>query len=382
MKLAEPLPQGYDAGEISRYQGPGMGQQIRFCTSADGVRIAYTSDGSGPPLVRSAFYLNHLELDWHCPVWKPYLQELSRHHCFIRHDMRGFGLSDAEAAEQSLDAWVHDLEAVVDAAGLERFPLIGMCHGGCIAVEYAVRHPERVTHLVLFGAYVLGGAKRARTPEQIEARELLVRLSERGWGAENEAFRQVWPALLQPCSTPQRLRSLAELQGRSASGRTAATLLRATGGLDILQSAPRVRCPTLVMHAKDDRAASFEQGRLLASLIPGAKLVSFDSCNHVLTDEEPAWREFLREFRRFLPVDGAPRTSSGALSELTSREVEVLEHIAQGQDNAQIAAHLELAEKTVRNHITRIFDKLGVENRGQAIVRAREAGLGLRGALA
>lgn len=135
------------------------------------------------------------------------------------------------------------------------------------------------------------------------------------------------------------------------------------------------------MHAKDDRAASFEQGRLLASLIPGAKLVSFDSCNHVLTDEEPAWPEFLREFRRFLPVEGAPPRVSAALSELTSREVEVLEHIAQGQDNAQIAAHLELAEKTVRNHITRIFDKLGVENRGQAIVRAREAGLGLRGAL-
>jgi pimeloyl-ACP methyl ester carboxylesterase/DNA-binding CsgD family transcriptional regulator len=382
MKLAEPLPAGYDTREISRYKGPGMGQQIRFCTSADGVRIAYTSDGSGPPLVRSTFYLNHLELDWQCPVWKPYLQELSRYHCFIRHDMRGFGLSDADAPEQSLDAWVHDLEAVVDAAGVERFPLIGMCHGGCIAVEYAVRHPERVTHLVLFGAYVLGGAKRARTHEQIEARELLVRLSERGWGAENEAFHQVWPALLQPRSTPERLRSLAELQGQSATGRTAATLLRATGDLDISQSAPRVRCPTLVMHSKDDRAASFEQGRLLASLIPGAKLVSFDSCNHVLTDEEPAWPEFLREFRRFLPVTGAPRSASAALSDLTLREVEVLEHIAQGLDNAQIAAHLDLAEKTVRNHITRIFDKLGVENRAQAIVRAREAGLGLRGALA
>lgn len=359
-----------------------MGQQIRFCTSADGVRIAYTADGSGPPLVRSAFYLNHLELDWQCPVWRPYLEELSRQHTFFRHDMRGFGLSDADAPRLSLDDWVHDLEAVVDDAGLERFPLIGMCHGGCIAVEYAVRHPERVTHLVLFGAFVRGAVKRARTPEQLEARELLVKLSERGWGNENEAFSQVWPALMQPQSTLQRLRGLAELQAKSSSGRNAAMLLRAAGALDISDSAPRVKCPTLVLHPTGDRAAPFDEGRLLASLIPGARLVPLDSSNHVLTDDEPAWPEFVRELRRFLPANGMPSAAAPAFGQLTEREAEILEHIAQGLDNAQIAAHLNLAEKTVRNHITRIFDKLAVENRGQAIVRAREAGLGLRGALA
>jgi len=359
-----------------------MAQQVRFCSSADGTRIAYTSDGSGPPLVRAAFYLNHLELDWQCPVWKPYLEEFSSRHSLSRHDMRGFGLSDREPAEMSLDAWVQDLEAVVDAAGLERFPLIGMCHGGGIAIEYAARHPERVSHLVLFGAFARGALRRVMTPEQREAREILVKLAELGWGTDNAAFRQVWPALMQPTGSPERLRSLADLQQRSSTGAVAARLLRAAGELDVTGSAPKVQCPTLVLHPKDDRAAPFEEGRLIAALIPGAKLVPLDSANHVLTEDEPAWGEFLAELRAFLPSSVGARARPSELKALTGREMEILERIAQGLDNAQIAAHLEMAEKTVRNHITHIFDKLAVENRGQAIVRARESGLGLKGALA
>jgi pimeloyl-ACP methyl ester carboxylesterase/DNA-binding CsgD family transcriptional regulator len=355
-----------------------MAQQIRFCSSADGTRIAYTSDGSGPSLVRAAFYLNHLELDWQCPVWKPYLEEFSSQHTLLRHDMRGFGLSDREPSEMSLESWVKDLEAVVDAAQLERFPLVGMCHGGSIAVEYAARHPERVSHLVLYGAFARGALRRAPNPEQIEARELLVKLAELGWGTENAAFRQVWPVLLQPTGSPERLRALAELQQRSSTGAVAAQLLRAAGDLDITGSAPKVQCPTLVLHPKGDRAAPFEEGRLLASLIPGAKLVSLDSANHVLTEEEPAWGEFLAELRAFLPGSPSLQARPSGLGTLTDREMEILERIAQGLDNAQIAAHLEMAEKTVRNHITRIFDKLGVENRSRAIVLARERGMGLQ----
>jgi pimeloyl-ACP methyl ester carboxylesterase/DNA-binding CsgD family transcriptional regulator len=357
--------------------------QIRFCSSADSTRIAYTSDGSGPPLVRAAFYLNHLELDWQCPVWKPYLYELSRVHALYRHDMRGFGLSDAECTEQSLDLWVSDLEAVVDAAGLERFPLFGMCHGGAIAIEYAVRHPERVSQLVLFGAYARGSVGRAKTPAELERRELLVKMVELGWGQDNEAFQQVWPTLLQPCSTLERLRSLAELQRKSCPSANAVRLLRAAGDIDVAESAPRVKCPTLIFHPREDRAAPFEEGRLLAGLIPDARLVPLDSANHALVDDEPAWDEFVKELRAFLPAS-APRwhAINGAVGKLTVRECEVLERVAQGLDNAQIAAHLDLSEKTVRNHITSIFTKLDVENRGQAIVRAREAGIGLRGALA
>jgi pimeloyl-ACP methyl ester carboxylesterase/DNA-binding CsgD family transcriptional regulator len=357
-----------------------MGQPIQFCTSFDGVRIAYATDGSGPPLVRTTFYLNHLELDWHCQVWKPYLEELTERHTLLRHDMRGFGLSCHDLPPQSLDAWVRDFETVVDAAGLERFPIIGMCHGAAIAIEYAARHPERVTHLVVLGGYVRGALRRARNPQEYAARELMLKTVELGWGEDNEAFNQVWPTLLQPSSTLERLRALAEVQ-RHSSSRNAVELLRAAGNLDISESAPKVKCPTLVFHTKQNRAAPFEEGRLLASLIPDAKLVPLEGANHVLTELEPAWGEFVRELRAFLPSTRASPGAAG-IRGLTTRESEILERIAQGLDNAQIAAHLGMSEKTVRNHITRIFDKLAVENRGQAIVRAREAGLGLRGAVA
>jgi pimeloyl-ACP methyl ester carboxylesterase/DNA-binding CsgD family transcriptional regulator len=356
-----------------------MGQQVRFCTSFDGTRIAYASDGAGPPLARTTFYLNHLELDWRCPVWKPYLEELTQRNTLLRHDMRGFGLSYDEAPRQSLDAWVHDFEAVVDAAGLERFPIIGMCHGGAIAVEYAARHPERVTHLVLLGAYVRGALRRARNPQEYAARELMLKTVELGWGEDNEAFNQVWPTLLQPSSTLERLRALADVQRQSSTSANAVRLLRAAGQLDISEAAPRVKCPTLVFHTKKNRAAPFEEGRLLASLIPNAKFVPLEGANHVLTELEPAWADFLRELRAFLPGgSAAPRKPVFAC--LTAREHEILELIAQGRDNAQIAARLGLSEKTVRNHNTRIFDKLAVENRPQAIVRAREAGFGEKSA--
>jgi pimeloyl-ACP methyl ester carboxylesterase/DNA-binding CsgD family transcriptional regulator len=354
-----------------------VARPVNFCSSFDGVRIAYSTDGAGPPLARTTFYLNHLELDWRCPVWKPYLDELTGRHSLLRHDMRGFGLSAHDNPPQSLDAWVRDFEAVVDAAGLERFPIIGMCHGAAIAVEYAARHPERVSHLAVLGGYVRGSLRRARNAQEYAARELMLKTVEIGWGEENEAFNQVWPTLLQPSSTLERLRALAEVQ-RHAPTRNALELLRAAGNLDISESAPKVACPTLVFHTRQNRAAPFEEGRLLASLIPNAKLVPLEGANHVLTELEPAWTDFVRELRAFLPAGTSARCFEG----LTPREGEILERIAQGLDNAQIAAHLEMSEKTVRNHITRIFDKLDVESRAQAIVRAREAGVGVKNALA
>lgn len=347
-----------------------MASAIRFCSAADGAKIAYARDGAGPPLVRTAFYLNHLEYDWECPVWKPYLQLLSRRHTFIRHDLRGFGLSDREPAEMSLDAWVSDLEAVVDHAGLERFPLFAVCQGGPMAIEYAARHPDRVSHIVLFGSFARGVLKRNPSPAELEELKVMRRLVELGWGHDNEAFQQVWAALFQPRSSPERLRSLAQLQSRSSTADKVVKLLRAVATIDVTESARRVQCPTLVVHPKRSRAAPFEEGRILASLIPNARLVSLDTENHVLTEEEPAWSVFVAELERFLPH--GPAEFPG----LSARETEVLERLAQGLDNAQIAAHLGLSEKTVKNHITRIFVKLGVENRPQAIVKARGAGLG------
>jgi pimeloyl-ACP methyl ester carboxylesterase/DNA-binding CsgD family transcriptional regulator len=347
-----------------------MASAIRFCSAPDGAKLAYARDGAGPPLVRTAFYLNHLEYDWECPVWKPYLQLLSRRHTLIRHDLRGFGLSDREPAEMSLDAWVGDLEAVVDHAGLERFPLFAVCQGGPMAIEYAARHPERVSHIVLFGSFARGVLKRNPSAAELEELKVMRRLVELGWGRDNEAFQQVWSALFQPKSSAERLRSLAQLQSRSSTSEMVIKLLRTVATLDVTESAKRVQCPTLVLHPKRSRAAPFEEGRLLASLIPNARLVPLDSENHVLTEEEPAWSVFVAELERFLPH--GPAQFPG----LSARETQILERIAQGLDNAQIAAHLGLAEKTVKNHITRIFVKIGVENRPQAIVKARSAGLG------
>lgn len=351
-----------------------MVQPIRFCHAADGVRIAWTLDGHGAPVVRGAFYLNHLELDWDCAVWQPLLQELTRDRALLRHDLRGFGLSDRDPPEVSLDAWVGDLEAVVDAAGLDRFPLVAMCHGGPIAIEYAARHPERVTRLVLLGAYARGLMKRGPTPAQIEEAKLQAQMVEHGWGRHNEAFRQVWPLLFQPDSTLERLRSLADLQCSSAPAAGALRMLRAGAKIDVTEAARRVRCPTLVMHARGSLVTPFEEARVLAGLIPQAELIALPSRNHVPTDDEPAWATVVEALRAFLPAGRA--TGGAAFADLTPREAEVLERLAQGLDNMQIAAHLALSEKTVRNHVTRIFDKLAVENRPQAIVRARERGYG------
>lgn len=348
-----------------------MATAVRFCSADDGAKIAYARDGAGPPLVRAAFYLNHLEYDWDCPVWRPYLQALTRRHTLVRHDLRGFGLSDRDPGAMSLDAWVSDLKAVVDHAGLERFPIFAVCQGGPMAIEFAARFPERVSQLVLFGSFARGVLKRNPSAAEMEELKVMRTLVELGWGRDNEAFQQVWSALFQPRSTAERLRSLAQLQSRSAGSDMVVKLLRAIASLDVTESARRVACPTLVLHPKRSRAAPFEEGRLLASLIPNARLVSLDSENHVLTEEEPAWPVFAGELERFL-AQGPTE-----FPQITAREREVLERLAEGLDNAQIAAHLGMSEKTVKNHITSLFAKLGVENRPQAIVKARSAGLGL-----
>jgi pimeloyl-ACP methyl ester carboxylesterase len=136
-------------------------QTIRFCTGDDGTRIAYAESGEGPPLLKVANWLSHLEFDWNSPVWRHWLVELSRRHRLIRYDERGCGLSDWNVADQSFDAWLRDLEMVVEANGLDRFALLGISQGAAVAIAYAVAHPERVTHLVLHGGYARG---RTRPP--------------------------------------------------------------------------------------------------------------------------------------------------------------------------------------------------------------------------
>lgn len=248
-------------------------QQVRFCTAPDGTRIAVASIGSGPPLVRAAHWLSHVEHDLASPVWRPWLRELARGHTYVRYDQRGCGLSDRSFAGLSLDLWVGDLEAVVDQMGLERFPLLGMSQGGAVAIAYARRHPERVSHLVLVGACARGTMRRAGTDaERLEA-DTMVNLIRVGWGSDNEAFRQVFTNQFIPDGTPEQLRWWTELQRLTASPEGAARTLQAFHEVDVVELAAGLDVPTLVMHARGDASVSFDAGRELAALIPGARFL-------------------------------------------------------------------------------------------------------------
>ena len=264
-------------------------QDVRFCTAADGTRLAVASIGSGPPLVRAAHWLSHVERDLESPVWRPWVQELSRHHTYIRYDQRGCGLSDRTLAGLSLDNFVGDLETVVDQLGLERFPLIGMSQGGAVAMRYASRHPERVSALVLVGAYARGALRRAASDlERLEA-DTLVNLIRVGWGRDNDAFRQVFTNQYIPEGTAEQHRWWNDLERISASPEGAARTLAAFHDADVTEAAAGLRVPTLVMHSRRDARVPFDEGRRLAALIPGARFLALESANHVLLEVEPAF---------------------------------------------------------------------------------------------
>lgn len=352
-------------------------QHVQFCRTADGVRIAYAVVGRGAPLVRAPHWCTHLEYDWQTPIWSHLLEELCRDHALVRFDGRGCGLSDWDAPDTSFDGWLRDLETVVDAAGLDRFAIFGMSQGAAIAIEYAVRHPERVTKLLLLGGYARGKLKRDPTPRDLEDVETQLRIIRLGWEREDPSYRHLFASQFTPDASIEQLRAMGELMRISVSAENAARMMRGAFNLDISESVPRVRCPTLLLHGQGDIRNPFEQGRSLAGLIPGARLVPLETKNHVLLWDEPAFKKFVSEKRAFLAADRPGKRLS--LAELSEREVEVLEQLARGLDNAQIAARLGMAEKTVRNYVSRIFDKIEVESRSQAIVRAREAGMGLQG---
>jgi pimeloyl-ACP methyl ester carboxylesterase/DNA-binding CsgD family transcriptional regulator len=348
-----------------------MKQEIRFCKSADGTGIAYALSGSGTALLRSQQWITHLEHDATSPVWLPMLTELNRRFRVVRFDQRGVGLSDARPADISFEAWMKDLEAVADAAGLERFALLGASQGGAMAVAYAARHPERVSHLLLLGTYARGWNRRGSSPEALERARTLEKLIQVGWGTEEAMFRQVFTSGFMPGASLEQQQSFNDMMRISAPAETAARVYRAFGEIDVQEEARRIACPCLVAHAREDLRVPFAEGRHLATLIPGARFLPLESPNHVLAEHEPAWRVFFDAMDAFIPPGGV-----AGFPQLTAREREVLDLVARGLDNAQVAARLELSEKTVRNHITRIFDKIEVENRSQAIVAARKAGLG------
>jgi len=273
-------------------------QEINFCRAFDGVRLAYAISGSGPILVKSANWMNHLEYDWESPIWRHVFRGLSREHTLIRYDARGNGMSDWDVDELSLDAWVSDLEAVVDAAGAERFPLLGISQGAAVSVAYAVRHPERVSHLVLYGGFALGGNKRA--PAERERRSAMTTLMRLGWGADNPSFRQLFTALFIPGATHEQADGFNELQRRTTSPECAARYFDVVGDLDITDLLAEVKVPTVVMHVRGDLIVPIEAGRQLAAGIPRAHFIAFQGQNHLFLEHEPASDRFFEEIRLFL----------------------------------------------------------------------------------
>lgn len=279
-------------------------QQVRFCTSSDGVRIAYATLGQGPPLVKTANWMSHLEYDWKSPLWRHMARELSRELCLIRYDQRGNGLSDWDVDDFSLEAFVGDLEAVVDASGLERFPLLGISQGCRVAVAFAAQYPERVSRLVLYGGSARGW--KHRSPGARDTRAGLQTLIREGWGRDVPAFRQVFTTLFMPHATPEQAAWFNELQRVSSSAENAFRITEAAADVDVTDRLARVRAPTLVMHATGDAMVPFEEARILAAGIAGSRFVALDSDNHLLLDDEPAFARFLWEIRDFL----APERSS------------------------------------------------------------------------
>lgn len=339
-------------------------QDIRFARSADGVGIAYAIHGSGPPLLIDACWLSHLQFDWQSPVWRHYLVELGRIATVIRYDERGHGLSDRGVTDHSLAARVADLEAVADDAGLDRFALLAMAQGGPVAIEYAARHPERLTRMVFYGSYA--GAQTDATPEELEldaAFEMMIKV---GWGRPTSEFRRVFTSMMIPGGTEEQMRWIDDLQRMAVDADTAVLARSQRQVTDSSGRLAELDLPTLVLHSRGDQMKDFKDSRRLAANIRGARLVALESDNHIVLEDEPAWSVLLRELVGFLAEDRLPAPSTVAddvAAMLSPRELDILELAAQGRDNDAIASHLVLSVRTVERHLQNAYAKLGLHGR-------------------
>jgi len=279
---------------------PNLKQEIHFCAAHDGVRIAYASVGQGPPLVKTANWLNHLEFDWESPIWRHLLHALASERRLIRYDERGNGLSDWDAEDISFEAFVNDLESVIDACGIDRFPLLGMSQGCAVAIAYAVRHPERVSHLVLFGGFARGRLRRGSGGVAAEQHQALMTLVRHGWGQENPAFRQIFTSQFLPRGTIEQNQWFNDLQRKTTSPENAVRIMQTLAELDVTGILSRVQAPTLVLHCRNDARVDFEEGRLIAAGIPGARFVALEGNNHIVLEDDPGRARLLEEIRNFL----------------------------------------------------------------------------------
>jgi len=284
---------------VHRSPGPLPPQHVRFCRAPDGTGIAYSVVGSGPPLVKTANWLNHLEFEWESPIWRHWLAELAGRHTLLRYDERGNGLSDWRVENLSFDAFVEDLELVVDAAGFDRFDLLGISQGCAVSIAYAVKHPERVRRMVLYGGYAQGWKAR-NDPVELAFRETMLAAIETGWGRDNPAFRQLFTSLYFPDATVEQADWFNEMQRVSTSPSGAVRLSLVLGAIDVTSLLERVEAQTLVIHARDDAVIPASASRYIASKIPNARFVELDSRNHLVLEHEPAWSRLVQQLRSFL----------------------------------------------------------------------------------
>ena len=347
-------------------------QRIRYLRTSDNVRLAWAESGTGPLMIKAANWLTHLEYEWESPVWRHWIRFFTDHFRFVRHDERGCGMTDWQVDDLSFERWADDLDAVVSvAAGSEPFALLGISQGAAACISYAARHPERVSKLVLYGAYARGTWHRGDSDAERVYRAV-IELARLGWGGENPAFRQIFTSRFIPGATDEQTRWFNDLCRRTTSPENAARLLEARASVEVTRLLPKVRTPTLVLHARDDGIIPISEGQLLAAGIPGAEFVELDSKNHILLETDAAWPRFREAVLEFMGIDRSDSDGKQVFADLSPREREILALMTSGLGNAEIAEQLTISEKTVRNHVSNLFDKLGVWTRAQAIVLAHD----------
>jgi pimeloyl-ACP methyl ester carboxylesterase/DNA-binding CsgD family transcriptional regulator len=345
------------AGHRPRSSGPD--QEIRFCRSEDGTRLAYAVHGSGPTLVIASCWLSHLQYDWQSPVWRHFLEALGSMATVVRYDERGFGLSDWDVADFSLEARLGDLEAVVAAAGIERFALLGMSGGSAVALAFAIAHPGAVTRLVLNGTVC--GVPVVFEGDRLLEEEAYRSMIRAGWAKEDPMFRRVFTTIFIPDATEEQMRWFDDLQRMSTSPANALASRIARQQVDIANDLSRITAPTLILQSEGDRSTTFDNAVDVSAAIPGARLVPLDSRNHILLADEPAWSTFVTEVAAFLEPDRRAATGDAPdLRSLTARERDVLRECAEGRTNEEIAVALTLSPRTVERHLSNVYGKLGL----------------------
>lgn len=349
-------------------------QRIRYLRTHDGVQLAWAEAGAGPTLIKAANWMTHLEFEWESPVWRHWMRFFSDHFRFIRHDERGCGMTDWNVGDLSFERWVEDLEALVNVVDpQEPFALLGISQGAATCIAYAVKHPERVSKLLLYGAYARGTYQRGE-PDKERFYRALIEMARIGWGKNNPAFRQVFTSRFIPGASEEQIGWFNDLCRKTTSPEIAARLLETRAEINVVELLDQVQAPTLVLHSRDDDVIPIAEGHILAARIPNAQFIELDSQNHILLETEPAWERFCTEVLDFMHVKDATRSEDPAFALLSPREREVLALITEGLGNAEIAERLSISEKTVRNHVSNLFDKLGVWTRAQAMVFAHDHG--------